>query len=537
MLIATKMASAFGDATFTFEIDPAFSFEMNDKVHIDGRGKGTILKKISTTTGDLYEVMVDGTEFTVTVRAERLTLFKSQRETESEKKPSKPNQNVVSNQRFVQVETEDIQNFVNQQSNRNTLSKTFYDLKLLETFLHQDSINENRPIHQIPSNELCTLLCQFFLSVRKSDGGNYEPNTLRGFMCSYDRHLRRHDYEYSLSGSVEFAKLREVLKSKQRELKRQGLGNLANKSEAITDEEIEKLWECNQMGAATPDSIINTLWFYTTLHFGTRSAEEHRNMCWGDIKLSEDGQGQEYLDFVERQTKTRTGENPRDVRKVKPKMWSNSENVSRCPVAVYKQYCLLRPSDFCNPDDPFYLATHTNQMSMKPTDQWFKRQPIGVNKLSTTMRRMSVNAGLPPDKKLSNHSARKHLVQKLSDNNVPPTEIMQITGHKNVQSVNNYSSLNENKHKQISRILSNQNTYQELPNPYGQNSLCLNQFNSMAQHNQNVNNTATRTVQGGLNSMFSGNIFGGTFKINVINNKSSSPPKKRRRIIYDSDSE
>lgn len=522
------MASSFRDATFSLEPD-LYGFEMHDKVHIDGRGKGTVLKKISTTSGDLYVVMVDGTEFTVTVRAERLTPF----QTESESLSKSTTTTTKSNQRFVQVDTEDIPDFVNQQSNKNTLSKTFYDLKLLETFLHQDSINENRPLHQIPPNELCTLLCRFFLSVRKSDGSNYEPNTLRGFMCSYERHLRRYDYEYSLSNSVEFAKLREVLKSKQRELKRQGLGNLANKSEAITDAEIEKLWESNQMGARTPDSIINTLWFYTTVHFGMRSAEEHRNMCWGDIKLSEDGQGQEYLEFVERQTKTRTGENARDVRKVKPKMWSNSENIHRCPVAVYKQYRLLRPSDYCKPDDPFYLATHTFQGSMKPTDQWFKRQPIGVNKLSTTMKRMSVNAGLPTDKKLSNHSARKHLVQKLSDNNVPPTEIMQITGHKNVQSVNNYSSLNENKHKQISNILSNQNTYQGMPN-YGQNSLCLNQFNSMAQHSQNVNNT--RTVQGGLNSMFSGNILGGTFNINVVNEK-SPPPKKRRRIIFDSDSE
>lgn len=127
------------------------------------------------------------------------------------------------------------------------------------------------------------------------------------------------------------------------------------------------------MGARTPDSIINTLWFYTTVHFGIRSAEEHRNMCWGDIKRSEDGQGQEYLEFVERQTKTRTLENARDVRKVKPKVWSNSENIHRCPVAVYKQYRLLWPSDYCKPDDSFYLATHIIQESMKPTDQWFKR--------------------------------------------------------------------------------------------------------------------------------------------------------------------
>ena len=39
------------------------------------------------------------------------------------------------------------------------------------------------------------------------------------------------------------------------------------------------------------------------------------------------------------------------------------------------------------------------------------------------------------DKKLVNHSTRKHLVQKLVDNNIAPNEIVQITGHKNINSL------------------------------------------------------------------------------------------------------
>ena len=35
--MATKMASDFVDATFTFKIDPAFNFEMNDEVQIDAK--------------------------------------------------------------------------------------------------------------------------------------------------------------------------------------------------------------------------------------------------------------------------------------------------------------------------------------------------------------------------------------------------------------------------------------------------------------------------------------------------------------------
>ena len=58
---------------------------------------------------------------------------------------------------------------------------------------------------------------------------------LRWLESSYERHLRNHNFEYSLTKSVEFAKLREVLTSKQRELKRQGLGNLKNRSGAFTD--------------------------------------------------------------------------------------------------------------------------------------------------------------------------------------------------------------------------------------------------------------------------------------------------------------
>ena len=63
--------------------------------------------------------------------------------------------------------------------------------------------------------------------------------------------------------------------------------------------------------------------------------------------------------------------------------------------------------------------------------------------------------GIDSARKITNHSVRKHLVQKCVDLNLPPTDTVQITGHKNLQSVNNYSKLNENKQKAISRALNN----------------------------------------------------------------------------------
>jgi len=84
---------------------------------------------------------------------------------------------------------------------------------------------------------------------------------------------------------------------------------------------------------------------------------------------------------------------------------------------------------------------------------WFKTSPMGVNKINSLIKTMAAKAGLKTAN-LTNHSVRKRLVQKLVSSDIPPTEIMQITGHKNIQSINNYSSLDNNKKRKLSNILS-----------------------------------------------------------------------------------
>lgn len=217
------------------------------------------------------------------------------------------------------------------------------------------------------------------------------------------------------------------------------------------------------------------------------------------------------------------------------KCGKNLEVPNRCPIKIYKFYQEKRPSDFCNPDDPFYLATHTQQCAMTHKDQWFKRQPIGVNKLGSIMKRMTTSAGIVGEKKLTNHSARKHLVQKLSENNVPANQIMQITGHKNIQSINNYSSLNEIQHRNNSSILSNPTALQCSS---GSATFQFTQNNTAFRNTLN-NTGATSTtinVTGGVQNLINGNILGGKIIVN-IQNEPNSASKKRPRVIFDSDSD
>ena len=95
----------------------------------------------------------------------------------------------------------------------------------------------------------------------------------------------------------------------------------------------------------------------------------------------------------ERQTKTRTGVEPRNIRAVKPKAFATPNGpTERNPVFVYKVYFEKRPSSMQNAEAHFYLSmNHTAKDSNKP---WFKSSPIGVNKLNTLMRNISEKAGL-----------------------------------------------------------------------------------------------------------------------------------------------
>ena len=77
-------------------------------------------------------------------------------------------------------------------------------------------------------------------------------------------------------------------------------------------------------------------------------------MTWGDVQLHMEADGTEYLEYPERQTKTRTGAESRNVRAVKPKAFAAPNGpAERDPVAVYKIYFEKRPDTVNKPDAPY----------------------------------------------------------------------------------------------------------------------------------------------------------------------------------------
>jgi len=75
---------------------------------------------------------------------------------------------------------------------------------------------------------------------------------------------------------------------------------------------------------------------------------------------------------------------------------------------------------------------------------------------------MAENAGIDTAHK-TNHSARKTTVTTLLHANIPPTDVMQLTGHKNVQSLNCYSHMSNDQQHCVSNILSSRTSFASRP--------------------------------------------------------------------------
>ena len=73
--------------------------------------------------------------------------------------------------------------------------------------------------------ELNNYLGRFYLSVRKTDGKEYEPDSLSGIQNSIDRYLSEKQYGLRIKTAEEFEHARQVLMAKRKSLKKEGKGN------------------------------------------------------------------------------------------------------------------------------------------------------------------------------------------------------------------------------------------------------------------------------------------------------------------------
>ena len=80
-------------------------------------------------------------------------------------------------------------------------------------------------LHDTPPKELDKIIQRFYAErLMKSDGTDYEPESLRVMIVCLDRHLREHGATYSILKDKCFETSRKTLKGKAIELRQHGKG-------------------------------------------------------------------------------------------------------------------------------------------------------------------------------------------------------------------------------------------------------------------------------------------------------------------------
>ena len=117
---------------------------------------------------------------------------------------------------------------------------------------------------------LDAILQQFYAELRKEDGSEYEPDSLRVMLASLDRHFQEKGSPFSIRKDKAFEASRQTLNGKAIELREAGLGKRKNKADPLTEEVEETLWSTGVLGGESPTSLSHTMFYVLSQQFGTR---------------------------------------------------------------------------------------------------------------------------------------------------------------------------------------------------------------------------------------------------------------------------
>ena len=143
-----------------------------------------------------------------------------------------------------------------------------------------------------------------------------------------------------------------MLSMKKKDLKQKGLGNKPNAAQPVETEDIEKMWSSGAIGLQNPRSLLHLVWWNNVTHLGMRGFKEQHDCQLSDFTVTE-----HYIEYKERQTKNRQGDEPtatKRARKYNNKIW-RTDGGERDPHRAFIEYVGHRPKGDNVPGN-FYLS-------------------------------------------------------------------------------------------------------------------------------------------------------------------------------------
>ncbi|KAM6292076.1 activating transcription factor 7-interacting protein 1 isoform 1-T1 [Porphyrio hochstetteri] len=335
---------------------------------------------------------------------------------------------------------------------KNTHKQTGWAANVLKQWLAKNG--KDPSFELVPVNELNDTLREFYYTVRNHDGNTYSVASYKSIRAGLNRHLRMPPYnrQICLMKDKEFASANVVFVSVLKMLRMQGKDETRHHP-PIAAEDLRKIKQSGVLGLHSPLALVNKVWFDLQLHFAKRGREILRDLAPDAFVVEKDKNGRRYAMF--RYPGKGKNEDPHKMAKM-----YDMPGDPNCPVFSLELYLSKLP-----PEPPaFYLhplKLTSEQMQEQPI--WYKREPMGVNFLSTMMPRISVAARL--SQRYTNHSLRTTTIQLLCEAGLGPREIMAVTGHHSA--IRHYWGAAEVHYRAWSDIMENNTPnylYTKIPN-------------------------------------------------------------------------
>ncbi|XP_067908319.1 transcriptional regulator QRICH1-like isoform X3 [Heterodontus francisci] len=230
-------------------------------------------------------------------------------------------------------------------------------------------------------------LCLMLKEARNPEGEAYDPDMVYYICLCIQKYLFENGRVDDIFSDIYYTKfterLQEVLKDWQPQIS--SLGYMIPSH--ITE---EMLWECKQLGAHSPSTLLTTLMFFNTKYFLLKTVEQHMKLAFSKVV---------------RQTK-KNPVNPKDKstsirylkalglhqtgQKVTDDMYAeqseNPENPLRCPIKLYDFYLFKCPQSVKGRNDTFYLTPEPVVAPNSPI--WYSTQPISKEHMEQMLTRI-----------------------------------------------------------------------------------------------------------------------------------------------------
>ncbi|XP_059184347.1 transcriptional regulator QRICH1-like isoform X3 [Centropristis striata] len=158
----------------------------------------------------------------------------------------------------------------------------------------------------------------------------------------------------------------------------------------------EMLWECKQLGAHSPATLLTTLMYFNTKHFHLTTPEQHMKVAFSKVLRHSRKNPSNAKDkatsirLLKGQGQHSAGQNGSQYRTddMYDEQTEDPENPLRCPIKLYDFYLFKCPQSVKGRNDAYYMTPEPVVAPNSP--MWYSSQPLTSQQVENVLARIIV---------------------------------------------------------------------------------------------------------------------------------------------------